>query len=101
MGEIFPIQGRVLYPSRRPRSYQVRRSTKSPVTLTFLLRNRIFNTMIQECIGSEEALVGKRVRIRNSFVKRELRGRIGTIAAKWGHPLYAALAVILDDGRSI
>ena len=49
---------------------------------------------------SEEALVGKRVRIHNSLSRAELRGREGAITARWGSPNYVALDVLLDDGRT-
>jgi hypothetical protein len=47
---------------------------------------------------SEEAQVGKRVRIRNDHRKANLRGREGTISHRWGNPDYPALDVLLDDG---
>jgi hypothetical protein len=49
---------------------------------------------------SEEALVGTRVRVRNSLLKSELRGLMGTITVRWGSPNYVALDVLLKDGRS-
>jgi hypothetical protein len=48
---------------------------------------------------SEEALVGTRVRVRESLLESELRGRLGTIKVRWGNPEYVALDVLLDDGR--
>jgi len=49
---------------------------------------------------SEEALIGMRVRVRDSLLRSELRGQVGTITARWGSPEYVALDVLLDDGRS-
>jgi hypothetical protein len=48
---------------------------------------------------SEEAQVGKRVRIRNDHLTANLRGQEGTIARRWGNPCYAALDVLFDDGN--
>jgi hypothetical protein len=48
---------------------------------------------------SEEALIGRRVRVRESLMRSELRGRLGTIKGRWGSPDYVALDVLLDDGR--
>jgi hypothetical protein len=48
----------------------------------------------------EEALVGTKVRVRESHLRPELRGKVGTITRRWGHPEYLALDVLLDDGRS-
>jgi hypothetical protein len=47
----------------------------------------------------EEAQVGMKVRVRESLLRSELRGQVGTIRAKWGSPDYVALDVLLDDGR--
>jgi hypothetical protein len=49
---------------------------------------------------SEEALVGMRVRVRESIATADLRGIVGTVAGKWGSPDYLALDVLLDDGRT-
>ena len=49
---------------------------------------------------SQEALIGRRVRVRESLLKAELRGRLGTIMGRWGSPDYVALDVLLDDGHS-
>jgi hypothetical protein len=49
---------------------------------------------------SEEARVGMRVRVRNSLLRAELRGKEGTITGRWGSPHYLALDVLLDDGRT-
>jgi hypothetical protein len=47
---------------------------------------------------SEEAQIGKRVRVRKDHRKANLRGREGTIAHRWGNPDYPALDVLLDEG---
>jgi hypothetical protein len=49
---------------------------------------------------SEEALVGTRVRVRDSLLRADLRGLEGTITRRWGHPEYVALDVLLGDGRT-
>ena len=49
---------------------------------------------------SEKAQIGKRVRIRADHRSTALRGMVGTIEERWGHPDYIALDVLLDDGRS-
>jgi len=48
---------------------------------------------------SEEALIGRRVKVRETLMRSELRGRLGTIKARWGAPDYVALDVLLEDGR--
>jgi|GEM_PF-1307533 len=48
---------------------------------------------------SEEAQVGKRVRIRNDHLTSNLRGQEGIIARRWGNPYYTALDVLFDDGN--
>jgi hypothetical protein len=47
---------------------------------------------------SEEALIGMRVRVSESLLRYELRGRVGTITGRWGHPEAVALDVLLEDG---
>jgi hypothetical protein len=47
---------------------------------------------------SEEACVGKRVRVREDHRKANLRGRKGTIVERWGNPSHVALDVLLDEG---
>jgi hypothetical protein len=47
---------------------------------------------------SEEARIGMRVRVRNTLLRAELRGREGKITERFGSPDYAALNVLLDDG---
>ena len=49
---------------------------------------------------SEQAQIGKRVRIRADHRSAALRGMVGTIEERWGNPDYIALDVLLDDGRS-
>jgi hypothetical protein len=49
---------------------------------------------------SEEAQVGKRVRVRKDHHTAELRVREGTITKRWGNPSHTALDVLLDDGSS-
>jgi hypothetical protein len=51
-------------------------------------------------VFSEEALVGMRVRVRESLRRADLRGLEGTITGRWGSPHYLALDVLLDDGRT-
>jgi N-acyl-D-aspartate/D-glutamate deacylase len=51
-------------------------------------------------VRSEEARVGMRVRVQESYTDLEFQGAVGTISAKWGSPDYVALDVLLDDGRS-
>jgi hypothetical protein len=50
-------------------------------------------------LQSHEALIGARVRILESDRRVELRGMLGTIEHRFGHPEYVALDVQLDDGR--
>jgi hypothetical protein len=49
---------------------------------------------------SEEALVGTRVRVRDSLPRADVRGLEGTITGRWRSPDYVALDVLLDDGRT-
>lgn len=49
---------------------------------------------------SEEAQIGKRVRVRADHRMTPLRGLVGTIEKRWGDPSYTALDVLLDEGRS-
>jgi hypothetical protein len=51
-------------------------------------------------VVSEEALIGMRVRVRDSLLRADLRGLEGTIARRWGSPHHLALDVLLEDGRS-
>ena len=47
---------------------------------------------------SEEALIGMRVRVRNSLLRGDLRGRMGMILRRLGSPDYVVLDVLLEDG---
>ena len=48
---------------------------------------------------SEEARVGKRVRVREGIRRRPaLPVSVGTIEKRWWDPSYPALDVLLDDG---
>jgi hypothetical protein len=48
---------------------------------------------------SEEARIGKRVRVRESArLWPTLPASVGTIEKRWGDPTYTALDVLLDDG---
>jgi len=49
---------------------------------------------------SDEALIGMRVRVRDSLLRPELRSKVGTIAGRWGNPEYVAVDVLLDDGST-
>jgi len=49
---------------------------------------------------SEEARIGKRVRVQADHRRTALRGLVGTIEKRWGNPDYVALDVLLEDGRS-
>ncbi len=46
-----------------------------------------------------EALIGARVRVLETDRRAALRGMLGTIEHRWGHPEYLALDVRLDDGK--
>ena len=39
-----------------------------------------------------------RVKVGESHRSSELRGKVGTISARWGSPDYVALDVALEDG---
>jgi hypothetical protein len=47
---------------------------------------------------SEEAQIGKRVRIRDDHQTLSWRGQEGTITKRWGDPTYTALDVLLKCG---
>ena len=47
---------------------------------------------------SEEARIGRRVRIREDHRTLDYRGQEGIIMKRWGDPSYIALDVLLDDG---
>ena len=48
---------------------------------------------------SEEAGVGKRVRVVEDHSAPHLRKLEGTVVKRWGNPCHAALHVLLDEGR--
>jgi hypothetical protein len=48
---------------------------------------------------SEEAQIGKRVRVRTDYGTANVRDQEGTIAKRWGNSAYSALDVLLDDGN--
>jgi hypothetical protein len=50
-------------------------------------------------LKSREALIGARVRVSETDRRPELRGMLGTIEHRFGHPEYVALDVSLDDGQ--
>jgi hypothetical protein len=56
----------------------------------------------KETVGmsSEEAVVGKRVKVRPEHRREELRGASGTIRQRYGAPEYVALEVDLGRGRN-
>jgi hypothetical protein len=50
-------------------------------------------------VRSEEALIGKRVRVREvARTWSSMPASVGTIKQRWGDPSYTALDVLLDDG---
>jgi hypothetical protein len=50
-------------------------------------------------VRSEEACVGKRVRVRErAHLGPTLSASVGTIKERWGDPVYTALDVLFDDG---
>jgi hypothetical protein len=49
-------------------------------------------------VRSEEAQIGKRVRVRKDHRTANLRGQEGVIVKTWGNPGYTALDVLLDKG---
>jgi hypothetical protein len=50
-------------------------------------------------LQSHEALIGARVKVLETDRRAELRGMLGTIEHRFGHPDYVALDVRLDDGQ--
>ena len=48
---------------------------------------------------SEEARIGKRVRVIEDHGTPHLRNLEGTVVKRWGNPSHAALDVLLDEGR--
>ena len=66
-------------------------------------RGRSWAVMATPRVGprvlSEEARVGKRVRVREGARRRPaLPALVGTIEKRWGDPGHEALDVLLDDG---
>ncbi len=51
-------------------------------------------------MGSQEARTGAVVRVKEGYRKRDLVGLRGTVQKRWGHPDYAAVDVLLEDGRT-
>jgi hypothetical protein len=51
------------------------------------------------CMQPHEALIGTRVRVLETDRRAKLRGMVGTIEHRWGHPENLALDVRLDDGQ--
>ena len=49
---------------------------------------------------SQEARTGAGVRVKEGYRKRDLVGMSGTVQKCWGHPDYAAVDVLLEDGRT-
>jgi hypothetical protein len=47
----------------------------------------------------QEALIGTRVKVLETDRRADLRGKIGVIERRFGHPEHVALDVRLDDGR--
>ena len=43
---------------------------------------------------------GVRVRVKNGYRKSDIIGMLGTVQQCWGHPDYAAVDVLLEDGRT-
>jgi len=52
-------------------------------------------------VRSDEAVVGKKVRVRPQHRREEFRGASGTIRQRYGAPDYLALDVEFGDGRSV
>ena len=50
-------------------------------------------------MNEREAIVGARVRVLGTDRRADMRGMVGTIEKRYGHPDYLALDVRLDDGR--
>jgi hypothetical protein len=47
----------------------------------------------------QEARTGAVVRVKEGYRKRDLVGLRGTVRKCWGHPDYAAVDIMLEDGR--
>jgi hypothetical protein len=50
-------------------------------------------------LESQEARTGAVVRVKEGYRKTDLVGLRGTVQKCWGHPDYAAVDVVLEDGR--
>jgi hypothetical protein len=50
-------------------------------------------------LETQEARTGTTVRVKEGYRKRDLVGMRGTVQKCWGHPDYAAVDVLLEDGR--
>ena len=50
-------------------------------------------------LESQEARTGAVVRVKEGYRKTDLVGLHGTVQKRWGHPDYAAVDVVLEDGR--
>jgi hypothetical protein len=50
-------------------------------------------------MNEREAMVGARVRVLGTDSRPELRGMLGTIEKRYGHPDHLALDVRLDYGQ--
>jgi hypothetical protein len=50
-------------------------------------------------LQSHELFIGARVRVLETDRRAKLRGMLGTVEHRFGHPEYLALDVRLDDGR--
>jgi hypothetical protein len=62
-----------------------------------------FGPDFQQIRGSSlqphEALIGTRVKVLETDRRADLRGKVGVIEHRFGHPEHVALDVRLDDGR--
>lgn len=47
------------------------------------------------------ARTGMLVRVKEGYRKCDLVGMRGTVQGCWGHPDYAAVDILLEDGRSV
>src|SRR5215211_631656 len=50
---------------------------------------------------SEEARIGLRVRVRDSLLRSELRGKAGTITGRWGHTAVLAPRIGRDETATL
>ncbi len=48
----------------------------------------------------QEARTGVRVRVKEGYRKSDLIGMRGTVQQCWGHPDYAAVDVLLENGHA-